>query len=140
MTTKKMLLMVGGVVVALGLLAVCFAGAVVGIVLYSLNHSEAAARGRDYLRNNAKLQADIGPVKDFGSIVTGNINFGANMGVATLRFKVIGERTTVNATVYLVLSNRAWVVTEAYYVNASGQKIQLLDPYDTKIFIPLLVA
>ncbi len=62
------------------------------------------------------------------------------MGVATLRFKVIGERTTVNATVYLVLSNRAWVVTEAYYVNASGQKIQLLDPYDTKIFIPLLVA
>ncbi len=63
MTTKKMLLMVGGVVVALGLLAVCFAGAVAGIVLYSLNHSEAAARGRDYLRNNAKLQADIGPVK-----------------------------------------------------------------------------
>ena len=140
MTTKKILLMVGGVVVALGFLVVCFVGAIGGILLYQLNHSEAAARGRDFLRKNEKLQADIGPVKDFGSIVTGRIGFGENTGGAILRFKVIGERKTVNASVDLVLHNRMWFVTQAVYVNSTGQTVNLLDPYETKISIPLLVA
>src|ERR1043166_5762674 len=117
MTTKKILLIIGGVVVALGLLVICFVGAIVGIGSFSINHSEAAARGRDFLRKSEKLQADIGPVKDFGSIVTGNVNFGYDMGFATLNFKVIGERKTVNATVHLELINRVWVVTGAVYVN-----------------------
>lgn len=140
MTTKKILLMVGGVVVALGLLVVCFVGAIVGFALYQVSHSEAAARARDFLRNSEKLQADIGTVKDFGNIVTGNVSFRDNTGAATLHFKVIGERKTVNATVELVLSNRVWVVTQAFYVNSAGQTVGLLNPYETKIPIPLLVA
>src|SRR5262245_44323669 len=123
MTTKKILLTVGGVVVALGLLVGCFVGAIAGFVVYQVSNSEAAARGRDFLRNSEKLQADVGAVKDFGSIVTGNVSFGDNTGVATLHFKVIGERKTVNATVNLVLSNRAWVVTKSDYVNSSGQTV-----------------
>lgn len=140
MTTKKILLMVGVVVLALGFLVVCFVGAIVGVGLYSLSHSESAARARDFLRKNEKLQADIGPVKDFGSIVTGRISFSENTGVAILNLKVIGERKTVNATVHLVLTNRIWVITEAVYVNSSGQTVSLLDPYETKIPIPRLVA
>ena len=140
MTTKKILLIIGGVVVVLGLLVVCFVGAIVGFALYSVSHSEAAARGRDFLRHSEKLQADIGPVKDFGSIVTGNVNFRDNTGFATLHFKVIGEQKTVNATVNLMLSNRLWVVTEAFYVNSSGETVSLLNPYETKIRIPRLVA
>ena len=132
--------MVGGVVVALGFIVVCFVGAIIGFALYQVSHSEAASRARDFLRHNEKLQADIGPVKDFGSIVTGNVSVYDTNGTATLHLKVIGERNTVNATVEMLLSNRMWSVGSAYYVNASGQKIQLLDPYDTKIFIPLLVA
>ena len=132
--------MVGGVVLVLGFLVVCFIGAIVGFALYSLNHSEAAARGRDFLRKNAKLQADIGPVKDFGSIVTGSAMPRENTSTATLHFKVIGEQKTVNATVQIVLSNRVWAVTEAFYVDSSGKRVELLNPYDTKIFIPLLVA
>ena len=140
MTTKKILLIVGGVVVVLGLLVVCFAGAIVGFALYQINNSEAAARARDFLRNNEELQADIGKVKDFGSIVTGNVGFYDGTGRATLHFKVIGERKTVNATVELVLSKKVWIVTEANYVNLSGQTVELLNPYETKIFIPLLAA
>ena len=132
--------MVGGVVVVLGFLVVCFVGAIVGFALYQVSHSEAAARARDFLHNNEKLQADIGPIKDFGSIVTGNVSIYDASGSATLHLKVIGERKTVNATVEMLLSNRMWSVGSAYYVNESGQKIQLLDPYDTKILIPLLVA
>lgn len=140
MTTKKILLMIGGVVVVLGFLVVCFVGAIVGFAFYQLSHSEAAARGRDFLRKNEALTADIGTVKDFGSIVTGNVSFHNNTGAATLNFKVIGERKTVNATVELVLSNRMWMVTNAAYVNSSGQTISLLNPYEVKIPIPLLVA
>jgi|SRR3954469_22413007 hypothetical protein len=140
MTTKKILLMVGGVVLALGFLVVCFVGAIVGVALYSLNHSESAARARDFLRKNEKLQADIGPVKDFGSIVTGYGLFSDNTSAATLHFKVIGERKTVNATVRLLLTNRVWVISAASYVNSSGQTVSLLDPYETKIPIPRLVA
>lgn len=139
MTTKKMLLTIGGVVIALGLLVVCFVGAITGFAFYSVSHSEAAARARDFLRKNEKLQADIGPVKDFGSIVSGGFQV-TDRTTASLDFKVIGERKTVKATVDLVLSNRVWIVTEAFYVNSSGQKVSLRDPYESKIPIPLLVA
>jgi hypothetical protein len=141
MTTKKILLMIGAVVVVLGFLVVCFVGAIVGFALYSLSRSEAAEHGRAFLRKNEKLQADIGPVKDFGRIVTGYAKLtDNNTSTATLHFKVIGERKTVNATVQLMLSNRVWVVTEAFYINSSGQGVELLNPYETKLRIPLLVA
>ena len=140
MTTKKILLMIGGVVLVLGFLVVCFVGAIVGFALYSVGNSEAASRARDFLRSNEKLQVDIGPVKDFGSIVTGNVSLNNGAGAATLHLKVIGERQKVNATVELLLRNREWRVIGANYVNSSGQTIPLLDPYDTKLIIPRLVA
>jgi hypothetical protein len=140
MTTKKLLLIIGGVVVVLGFLVVCFVGAIVGFALYQVGNSQAAERARVFLRGNEKLQADIGPVKDFGSIVTGNINLHEGSGAATLHLKVIGERKTVNATVQLMLSNRTWTVIDAFYVNSAGETVGLLNPYDTKILIPLLVA
>jgi len=141
MTTKKILLTVGGVVLALGFLVVCFVGAIAGILLYQVSHSEASSRAREFLSKNEKLQADIGPVKDFGSIVYGRIGIGGeNEGGAILHFKVIGDRKTVNATVYLNLHNRMWFVTGADYVNSAGQAVNLLDPYETKISNLLQVA
>ena len=140
MTTKKIVLVIGGVVLVLGFLVICFVGAIVGFALYQVGNSEAASRARDFLRSSEKLQADIGPVKDFGSIVTGKISLNENTGSAILYLKVIGERKTVNATVNLMLSNRRWVVTDAAYVNSSGMTVSLLNPYETKIPIHLLVA
>ena len=141
MTTKKIVLIVGGVVVVLGFLVVCFVGVIVGVALYSVGNSEAAARAKDFLRTNEKLKADIGEVRDFGSIITGNVNFANDSGQATLHLKVIGTQKTVNATVDLVLvQGNAWRVSSASYVNESGQTIDLLDPYDTQVLIPLLVA
>jgi Cytochrome oxidase complex assembly protein 1 len=141
MTTKKILLIVGGVVVVLGFLVVCFVGAIVGFVLYQVGNSEAAARAKDFLRNSEKLKTDIGEVQDFGSIVTSSVNLHNGNGQATLHLKVIGERKTVNATVELVLvKGSAWRVSSASYDNESGQTIDLLDPYDTQILIPLLVV
>jgi hypothetical protein len=141
MTTKKIVLIVVGVVVVLALLAAVFVGGIIGITLYQVGNSEAAAKAKDFLRNSDKLAADIGEVKDFGSIITGNVNFANNNGEATLHIKVIGERKTVNASVDLVFTNgSAWRVSAASYVNSSGQTIDLLDPYDTKVLIPLLTA
>lgn len=141
MTTKKILLIVGGVVLVLGFLVVCFVGAIVGFALYSVGNSEAAVRAKDFLRNNEKLKTETGAVKDFGKLVTGSINLAGNEGQATLHLKVIGERETVNATVEMVLvSGGDWRVSSASYVNASGKTIDLLDPYDTQVIIPRLVA
>ena len=141
MTTKKILLIIGGVVVVLGFLVVCFVGAIVGFALYQVGNSEAAARAKDFLRNSEKLKTDIGQVTDFGSIITGSVNLHNGSGQATLNLKVVGERKTVNATVDLVLvKGSTWRVSSASYVNASGQTIDLLDPYDTQVLIPLLVA
>ena len=141
MTTKKILLIVGGVVVVLGFLVVCFVGAIIGFALYQVGNSEAAVRSKDFLRNSEKLKTDIGAIKDFGSIVTGSVNLANDSGQATLNLKVIGERKTVNATVDLVLvKGSTWRVSSASYVNASGQTIDLLDPYDTQLLIPVLVA
>ena len=141
MTTKKIVLVVGGVVVVLALLVVCFVGGIVGFGLYQVAHSDAAAKARDFLRNSEKLKAETGTIKDFGSIVTGSVNLHNGNGDATLHLKVIGDRKTVNANVDLVLvKGGTWRVSSASYVNETGQTIDLLDPYDTKRLIPRLIA
>jgi hypothetical protein len=141
MTTKKIVLVVGGVVVVLAFLVICFAGAIVGFALYQIGNSEAAAKAKDFLRSSEKLKAETGPVKDFGSIVTGSVNLHNGNGDATLHLKVIGDRKTVNATVELVLvRGGTWRVSSGSYVNEAGQTIELLDPYDTKTLIPRLIA
>lgn len=140
MTTKKIVLIVGGVVVVLGLVVAIFVGGIVGLALYSVGNSEAAARAKDFLRNNEKLKQEIGQVKDFGSIVTGSVNLHNGNGEATLNLKTIGERKTVNASVHLILvSGSAWRVSAASYED-DGQTIDLLDPYDSQILIPPLIA
>lgn len=141
MTTKKILLIVGGVVVVLGLLVVIFVGGIVGFALYQVGNSEAALKAKDFLRHSEKLKLETGEVKDFGSIVTGSVSIHDGNGEATVNLKVIGEQKTVNASVHLVLvSGSTWRVSSASYVNASGQTVELLDPYDSKILTPLLIA
>lgn len=141
MTTKKIVLIVAAVVVVLGLLAAVFVGGIIGFALYQVGNSEAAARAKDFLRNSDKLKTEIGEVKDFGSIVTGNVRVNNNNGEATLNLKVIGERKTVNASVNLLYTNgSAWRVSGASYVNSSGQTIDLLNPFDSRIPVPLLIA
>jgi Cytochrome oxidase complex assembly protein 1 len=141
MTTKKIVLIVAGVVVVLGLVVVLFVGGIIGLALYQVGNSEAAAKAKDYLRTSEKLKQDIGEVKDFGSIITGSVNVNDGNGQATLHLKVIGANETVNASVQLIYANRGeWNVTSASYINADGQTIDLLDPYDSKVLVPLLIA
>lgn len=141
MTTKKILLMVGGVVIVLGLVVALFVGGIVGIALYQVANSQATAKAKDFLRSSEKLKTDIGTVKDFGSIVTGSVDIANGNGQATLHLKVIGERETVNAAVQLVYANRGdWRVISASYENRERQTVDLLDPYDSKVPVPLLIA
>ena len=141
MTTKKIVLIVGALVVVLGLVVVLFVGGIVGFALYQIGNSQAALKAKDFLRNNEKLKLDIGEVKDFGSIVTGSVNIQNGNGEATVNLKVIGERKTVNASVHLLLvSGSAWRVSSASYVNESGQTVELLNPYDSQLLIPLLIG
>lgn len=140
MTTKKILLIVGGVVVVLGFVVALFVGGIVGFALYQVSNSEAAETAKNFLRTNEKLKKDIGEVKDFGSIITGSVNVADGNGQATLNLKVIANET-VNASVNLVYVNRGdWRVSAASYVNRDGQTIDLLNPYDSKMLVPLLIA
>lgn len=141
MTTRKIVLIVGAVVVAIGLLVVVFVGGIVGFALYSVGRSEAATTAKAFLQNSAILKQDIGDVQDFGSFVTGSINIQNDNGAATLNLKVIGARKTVYASVDLAYMNgRTWRVSSASYVNDRGEKVNLLDPYESKRLIPLLAA
>jgi len=137
MTTKKILLIVGGVVAVCGLLVLLFVGSIIGITFYSIANSKAAVVAKDFLRNNEKLKNEIGEVKDFGSIVTGSVNIDNDRGQATINLKVIGDKKKVNASVDLVyLNGQTWRVTSATYVNDSGTTINLRDPYESKRIIP----
>ncbi len=130
MTTKKILIIVAAVVLVIGLIVVVFVGGIIGVVFYSIGRSEAAETARYYLRTNERLKQDIGEIKDFGKIVTGNVQINNGSGTATINLKVIGERQTVNASVDLIYRNgRPWQVTEASYENDKGQTIELLNPY-----------
>jgi hypothetical protein len=141
MTTKKIVLIVAGVVVVLGFLVVLFVGGIIGLALYQVGNSEAALKAKDFLRTSEKLKLETGEVKDFGSIVTGSVSIGNGAGEATVNLKVIGERKTVNASVDLLLvGGNTWRVSSASYVNDAGQTIDLLNPYDTQLLRPRLIA
>jgi len=134
MSTKKIVLIVGVVVVAVGLIVLVFVGGIVGFALYQVGNSEAAVTARDFLRSSEKLKADIGEVKDFGNIVTGSINIENDNGAARLNLKVIGERKVVNASVDLAYSQgRPWRVSSASYTNDRGEIVNLLDPYEAQL-------
>jgi len=141
MSAKKILLIIGGIVLVFAFLVLIFVGVIVGVAFYQIGNSEAAVKAKDFLRNSTQLKDDIGEVKDFGSIVTGSVSVVNNNGTATINLKVIGSQKTVNASVDLIfVQSGAWRVSSASYVNAAGQKINLLDPYDTNVIIPRLIA
>lgn len=131
MTTKKLLAIVVGILCALALVVVLFAGAIIGLAFYAIGHSEAASTAKAFLKQNEKLKEDLGEVRDFGTFVTGSINSQGAEGTATLNLKVIGARRTANASVSMVYTQaRAWRVTAASYVNEAGQTVPLLDRYN----------
>jgi hypothetical protein len=130
MTTKKIVAIVVGALAVICLIVALFVGGIVYFVFHTIGSSEAADTARTYLRSNEKLKQDVGEVKDFGSIVTGNINVRNGDGVATLYIKVYGEKKTVNARVDLSYrNNRNWRVTDASY-DSGGQTIELMQPYE----------
>ena len=140
MTTKKILLIVAAIVLVIGLIVVVFVGGIIGVAFYSISRSEAAETARDYLRTSERLKQDIGEIKDFGKIVTGNVQINNGSGTATINLKVIGERQTVNASVDLIYRNgRPWQVTAASYENDKGQTIELLNPYKGQQLLPRLI-
>lgn len=128
LTGKKLVVVIISIVCGLALLAALFAGAIVGIVFYSIGHSEATKTAQQFLRSNERLKKDIGEVQDFGTFVTGNINTRNNNGVASLSIKVIGSRRTTNARVDLIyMTGRPWRVTGATYEDEAGRVVDLLD-------------
>ena len=130
MSTKKIVLIVVGILGVLALLGVLFVGGIVWFALSAINNSDAAEAARTYLRTNEDLKREIGEVKEFGWFVTGSINKQNQNGEATLNLKVYGERKTVNATVSLVSrSKQDWGVTEAFY-DDDGRKVFLKAPND----------
>ena len=130
MSTKKIVLIVVGIVAVLGLIVALFVGGIAFFVFRTIGHSEAADTARTYLRNNEKLKQDIGEVNDFGSIVSGNINVSNGDGVATLYLKVYGAKKNVNARVDLQYrNNRNWRVTDASY-ESDGKTIELMQAYE----------
>jgi hypothetical protein len=129
MSTKKIILIIAGIMGVLALVAALFVGAIAWFAFHTINKSEPAKQARTYLRNNEILKQDIGEVKDFGWFITGNINVQNSDGVATLYLKVIGEKRNVNARVDLSYRNSsAWRVTGASY-DRGGQTIDLMQSY-----------
>ncbi len=129
MSTKKIILIIAGIVGVLALIVVLFVGGIAWFAFHTIGNSEAAETARTFLRNNEILKRDIGGVKEFGSLITGSVNVQNTDGEATLHIKVYGERRAVNATVELSYrSNRAWRVTGATY-ERDGQTIDLVQGY-----------
>jgi thioredoxin 1 len=132
MSTKKILLIVGGIIAVTVILVGLFVGGIVWVAFSTIGKSEAAQTAKTFLRQNEKLKSDIGEVQDFGFWVTGNINTNNSKGEATLNLKVVGANKTVPASVNLTYSNgREWRVVEASYRNDAGQTVDLLDAYES---------
>lgn len=131
MTTKKILLIIGGIIATLVLLVAIFVGAIVGIAFYSISNSVATQTAKEFLKKNETLKQDVGEVKDFGTFVTGSIKERNADGSAVLSLKVIGDKKTVNATVSLMYRDGSdWRVIDASYKTTEGKTIELLKKYE----------
>ena len=131
MTTKRIVLIVGGVILAVCLIIGVFAGGIIAFAFYTIDHSDATATAKNFLSNCARLKEEVGNVNGFGRFVTGSVNT-TEKGEAILKLKVIGEQKTVNASVNLIyLNGRTWRVTSASFENEKGETINLLNPYDS---------
>jgi hypothetical protein len=136
MSNRKIFLIIVGVIATLIALIAIFTLGIFGSIFYSVSTSQAAETARNFLRNNEKLKADIGEVKDFGSITKGGLAVSSGNEPVTIKLKVIGANATVEASVNLVfLRGSDWRVVSASYVNKAGQTIDLQDPYDSKLKI-----
>jgi hypothetical protein len=141
MKAKKIVFIIGSVLTVLMVLTAIFVVAIVYFGLYTVNRSEPAEKAKAYLRNNEKLKQDIGDVQNIGNIDTVGINDRNGDSEVTLKLRVYGANKTVNATVNLMLvQGNAWRVTSASYVNSNGATVKLLDPYESKVLIPRLIA
>src|SRR2546421_3121037 len=130
MSNAKLFLLVGGLIAGLCLLILLFVGAIAGTVLYSIGHSEAATTAKAFLKRNETLKRDIGEVRDFGWLISGQINAQGTDGVATLRLKAIGAQRSRWTIVQLAYRNGGgWRVTSAWYEDDQGRMASLLDPY-----------
>jgi thioredoxin 1 len=130
MTTKKVVLIVVAALAAFVLVIALFVGGILGVVFYSIGSSEAAETAKTFLRTNERLKADIGEVRDFGYFPTGSIKTHGAAGNASLTFKVVGERKTVNATVSVAYrSGREWRVVDAFYDNDAGDRVALTSNF-----------
>jgi hypothetical protein len=130
MSTRKIILIVVGVVTILALIVALILGGIFWFTFRTIGKSDAAETARTFLRSNQTLKRDIGEVKDFGWFITGNINVQNTDGEATLNLKVIGEKKTVYARVDLSYrNNRSWRVTGASY-ERDGQTIDLVQGYE----------
>ena len=137
MTAKKLVFLIGGIMVGFVVLVGVFVGAIILFALYSFGTSDAAVTAKDFLRSNQQLKQEIGDVEGFGTFVSGNVSISNGNGTATVGLKVIGQKHTVNATVELLyLSGRPWRVTSASYKNEAGRTVDLLNPYDSLLQIP----
>jgi thioredoxin 1 len=130
MSTKKAVLVAIGILSAVALVVALFAGAIVGFVFYTIGNSGAAQSAKTFLRQNEKLRREIGEVRDFGYFTTGDIKTQGSMGTAELRMKVFGATKTVNTTVDLAQGRGEWRVVDAFYDDASGQRVFLTKAFD----------
>lgn len=127
MTTKKLVIIVGGIVTGVVVAGALLIGAIVGAAFYSIGKSEAAVAAKNFLRSNEKLTEEIGEVRDFGFFITGNVKVDNSDGVARLHLKVVGARRNANATVDLAYTGgRDWRVTDASYESETGQTVNLM--------------
>jgi len=139
MSTRKTVIVIGSVVVAVTVVVAAFVGGITLFYRYSLGTSEAAITAKEFLRKNEQLKQDIGEVKDFGTFVS-DMSVGDGSGTATLGLEVIGEKRTVKATVELLYRNGyPWRVVSASYKNEAGATVDLLNPYDSFLISPTLV-
>src|SRR5437868_2970519 len=137
MSNAKLFLLVGGLIAGLCLLILLFVGTIAGIVFYSIGHSAATQTAENFLRRNETLKQDIGEVREFGWFVSGRINAQGPDGGAGLRLKAIGTRRSAWTTVQLAYRNGGdWRVVGAWYVNAAGRTVPLLDPYNYETGAP----
>lgn len=114
---KVLLMVVGGILLVVGLCAICLVG---GLFLpyHWWTQGGPSQAAKDFLASDPTLREQLGAIKDFGLFPSGSVNELNGKGKAHLEFSLEGDKGRGRAAVDLAKEPRKdwWVTAATLYV------------------------
>ncbi len=132
MRDKKIVFVVLGVIVALGLGCVLCCGGVFGGLVTTVKSSDPYVRSLTTTRQDPGVQQALGTPLETGFMPMGKISLDDDTGRADLSYTLTGPKATADVVVRATKSGSVWTFTKVLVTPESGDALDLTRDANAK--------